>query len=118
MDYNIFIRDKKFSYVIVKSKYIEKLKNNKDGNRTKCYLEFWVNGKKVKHLVKDYRWINYWSNKIDNGATEDEINERERYYRDFFNEKDTYLILYRYNNYEKKTDIYWIAAVHYFGEDD
>ena len=106
-------------FAIVEVKYIEEIKVICKDNGINTYLVAIINGQKAEIKVKDFRWVNYWT-KIFDKFNKSELEEKIAHYKDFFNTKKTYLLLYRYKNetsdngrYRQINDVYWISGIFY-----
>lgn len=118
-NFAIFQRFNNTKFAIVEVKYIEEIILQGKNNIIDTYIVAIVNGQKAKIKVKDFRWVNYWT-KIYNEFNKSELEDKIVYYRDFFNVKKTYLLLYRYKNetinngrFRQTSDVYWASGIFY-----
>lgn len=113
-----FQRLKDNRFAIVELRCIEEIELNKKDEDFNCYLKCIINGKKLRLKIKDYRWLNYWKNLYKENP--EKVEERKEFYREFFTNRKTYLLLFRYKNQVMErgqnrftSDIYWIASIFY-----
>lgn len=119
-DFSRFKRQREEVFGVIKVSNIEDIiiENNK---KLESKLVLIANGVKEKVMIKDYRWLSYW-NYIYTLDNEMKMNERREYYKNFFNSKETYVILFRLKNrfnnvsnsrFIKNNDVYWISGIFY-----
>lgn len=118
-NFSTFKRNINYIYTIVKVKAIDNISSTNDNGKMKCIISFFADGSKENKTIKDYRWIKYWQHVLSLNNSEF-INERKNHYKEFFNNRDTYILLYRFkgnNNsqsrFKTKEDPYWIAGIYY-----
>lgn len=119
-DFSSFKRRRFENFGVIKLSNIEEICITKN-IKLDSFLVLISNGIKEKVKIKDFRWISYW-NYIYDSSNKEKINDRKEYYRNFFNSKDTYVILFRlkdgFNNlnntrFISNKDIYWISGIFY-----
>ena len=118
IDFSRFKRLKNQIFGVIKIDILEDI--NFVVNKTlKSYLMLFANGVKEQILIKDFRWLSYW-NYIHKLNDKVKLDEREKYYVEFFNKRQVYIILFRYNKnesyetrFKKSNDIYWISGIFY-----
>ena len=119
-DFSRFKRQRTETFGVIKINYIEEITIEKN-KKLDSKLVLIADGVKEKIRIKDYRWLSYWSY-IYQLDDELKINERREYYKEFFNSKESYVILFRLksklnnksnNRFINNNDIYWVSGIFY-----
>lgn len=117
-NFSAFKRNINYIYRIVKVKAIDSIFVSNENDKVKCKISFFADGSKDNRIIKDYRWIKYWQH-ILNLKDSKIMDERKKHYKTFFNNRDTYILLYRLKNnnsqsrFKEKEDPYWISGIYY-----
>lgn len=117
-NFSSFKRNINYIYRIVRVKAIDSISVSSENSNVKCKICFFADGSKDNIIVKDYRWIKYWKH-ILNLNDEKIMEDRKNYYKTFFNNRDTYILLFRFKNnssqsrFKDKEDPYWISGIYY-----
>lgn len=118
-NFSAFKRNINYIYKIVKVKAIDNISVTNDNGKVNCRISFFADGSKDNKIIKDYRWIKYWQHILNLNDSEF-MDERKNHYKTFFNNRDTYILLYRFkssNNpqsrFKAKEDPYWISGIYY-----
>lgn len=118
-NFSAFKRNINYIYRIVKVKAIDSISVSNENGKVNCKISFFADGSKDNKIIKDYRWIKYWQH-VSSLNNSEFINERKNHYKEFFNNRDTYILLFRLkgnNNlqsrFKAKEDPYWIAGIYY-----
>lgn len=99
---------KHLSWAFVKLDMIKNFEFRREGNKLKSYISF--EGFKEKFLVKDFRWLHYWSSIADT-----EKEDKMRYWISFCNarKRSLYAVCCWYT-FKNGSQRFWIAGLHPF----
>ena len=117
-DFMKFIKSPNIIFCVIKPKVIKKIYTIDN----RYYIEIICEGIEKKIQIRDVRWVEYW-NYIQNKKKDilDILKEKEEYYRNFLNDRDTYFIGYKEvipdknnNNRFKKKPLLFINIISVF----
>lgn len=115
-DFVKFINTSNMIFSVIKPSIIKKIYNKNN----RYYIGIISEGRGENLEIKDVRWVTYWNYIVNKG--ESIFREKEKYYLEFLNSRETYFIGFketneRYNSnlrYKIKSNYIKIASIFWF----